>query len=84
MLAADYLTFYNNLDDYCDKVAEARETVIITRKNEKNVVIISLDDYNRMAKAERNKSYLRRVDRSLAQYSAGKCVPHELIEVEDE
>lgn len=45
MLAVNYSTIRNNLKDYCDKVTDYQETVIVTRKNEKNVVIISLHQF---------------------------------------
>lgn len=48
MLAVNYSTIRNHLKDYCDKVTDDYETVIVTRKNEKNVVIISLEEYNNM------------------------------------
>ena len=40
MLAVNYSTIRNNLKDYCDKVTDLHETVIVTRKDEKNVVIL--------------------------------------------
>ena len=48
MLEVNYSTLRNHLKDYCDKVSEDFETVIVTRKDEKNVVIISLEAYNNM------------------------------------
>ncbi|QIB68564.1 type II toxin-antitoxin system Phd/YefM family antitoxin [Aminipila butyrica] len=48
MLAVNYSTIRNNLKNYCDLVTENCETVIVTRKDEKNVVMISLDKYNNM------------------------------------
>ena len=48
MLAINYSTMRNHLKDYCDKVTDDYETVIVTRKNEKNVVMISLEEYNNM------------------------------------
>ena len=48
MLAVNYSTLRNHLKDYCDKVSDDFETVIVTRKDEKNVVIISLEAYNNM------------------------------------
>lgn len=48
MLAINYSTMRNHLKDYCDKVTDDYETVIVTRKNEKNVVLISLEEYNNM------------------------------------
>ena len=84
MLAVNYSTIRNNLKDYCDKVTDSQETVIVTRKDEKNVVIISLEKYNQLEKAARNAEYLAMIDRGIAQVEAGKGQKHELIEVEDE
>lgn len=81
MLAVNYSTIRNNLKDYCDKATDSQETVIITRKNEKNVVILSLERYNQLEKAARNAEYLAMIDRSMAQLEAGKGQEHELIEV---
>lgn len=80
MLAANYSTVRNNLKDYCDKATDFHETVIVTRKDEKNVVILSLERYNQLEKAARNAEYLAMLDRSIAQLTAGKGQEHELIE----
>ena len=84
MLAVNYSTIRNNFKNYCDKATDERETVIITRKDEKNVVLLSLIDYNALVKAARNAEYLNMIDRSLKQLSEGRGQIHELIEVEDE
>lgn len=82
MLAVNYSTIRNNLKDYCDKATDSQETVIVTRKNEKNVVVLSLERYNQLEKAARNAEYLAMIDRSMAQLEAGKGQEHELIEVD--
>lgn len=82
MLAVNYSTIRNNLKDYCDKATDSQETVIVTRKDEKNVVILSLERYNQLEKAARNAEYLAMIDRSMAQLEAGKGQEHELIEVD--
>lgn len=46
MVAVNYSTVRNNLKDYCDKATDQQETVIVTRKDEKNVVILSLERFN--------------------------------------
>ena len=84
MLAVNYSTIRNNLKDYCDKATDLYETIIVTRKNEKNVVLLSLEKYNQLEKAARNAEYLAMIDRGIAQLEAGKGQMHELIEVEDE
>lgn len=83
MLAVNYSTIRNHLKDYCDKVTDKNETVIVTRKDEKNVVLMSLEQYNQMIKAARNAEYLAKIDRAIEQLASGKGQLHELIEVED-
>ena len=82
MLAVNYSTIRNNLKDYCNKASDNQETVIVTRKNEKNVVLMSLDKYNQLEKAARNNEYLGMIDRGIAQLEAGNGQEHELIEVD--
>ena len=80
MLAVNYSTIRNNLKDYCDKVSDEAETVIVTRKGEKNVVIMSLEQYNDLMKAQRNAEYLSKIDRAFQQLETGNGRTHELIE----
>lgn len=84
MLAVNYSTIRENLKSYCDKVTDNNETVIITRKGEKNVVIISLEEWNALQKALKNAEYLAKIDLSIEQLKQGKGQLHELIEVENE
>lgn len=84
MLSVNYSTIRNNLKAYCDKATDNNETVIVTRKDEKNIVIMSLEQYNSIMKAARNAEYLAKLDRSMEQLSQGRGTVHELIEVEDE
>lgn len=84
MLAVNYSTIRNNLKAYCDEATNNNETIIVTRKDEKNVVILSLEKYNQITKAAQNAEYLAMIDRGIAQLSSGKGQQHELIEVEDD
>lgn len=84
MLAVNYTTIRNNLKDYCDAATDNNETVIVTRKNKKNVVIMSLEQYNQIMKAAHDAGYLAMVDRSTDQLSSGNGKQHELIEVDDD
>lgn len=82
MLAVNYSTIRNNLKEYCDKVTDEYETVIVTRKNEKNVVLISLEEYNAIIKAAKNAAYLDKIDRSMAQIESGNVVTKTMAELE--
>ena len=84
MLAVNYSTIRSKLKEYCDKATDEHETVIVTRKGEKNVVLMSLEQYNTIMKAARNAEYLAKIDRSFAQLEAGRGPQHDLIEVDDE
>ncbi len=84
MLAVNYSTIRNNLKSYCDQATDNNETVIVTRKNEKNIVIMSLEQYNSMMKTARNAEYLAKIDRSIEQLEAKQGTAHELIEADDE
>lgn len=80
MLAVNYTTMRNNLKEYCDKASDDGETIIVTRKADRNVVLLSLEQYNRMEKELRNAKYLEKIDRAFDKLYAGKGQTHELIE----
>ena len=80
MIAVNYSTARRSFKDYCDKVVDNDETVIVTRKKDKNVVIISEERYSE--KAERNSMYLRKLDRGLAQVRAGHGIVKSMAELE--
>ncbi|MDN4619893.1 type II toxin-antitoxin system prevent-host-death family antitoxin [Paenibacillus sp. PsM32] len=48
MLAIGYSQARNSLKEYLDKVTDDYETIIITRKEDKNVVVMSEDQYNNL------------------------------------
>jgi antitoxin YefM len=80
MVAVNYTAVRNNLKEYCDMATNNDETVIVTRKENKNVVIVSLERFDLMEKAIRNSEYLAKLDRSFDQLYAGKGKEHDLIE----
>ena len=85
MLAINYTTMRSNLREYCDKVVNDCEAVIVTRKNEKNVVLISLDEYNNMrenAFIMGNKRYYDRLLKSKAQIENGEFIEKSTDEIE--
>ncbi len=82
MLAVNYSTIRSNLKDYCDKATDENETVIVTRKDEKNVVLISLEQYNELVRNMKNTEYLNKIDRALKQVEEGKVVVKTIEELE--
>ena len=85
MLAVNYSTYRNKLKEYCDRVTDDNETVIVTRKSEKNVVVMSLDEYNNMMESLRilkNPSYFIELVQSLQQLQQGGIVVKTIEELE--
>ena len=82
MLAVNYTNFCENLKDYMDKATDDYETIIVTRKNNKNVVMISEESYNVYVMG--NKSNYDWLMESKEQLESGKYTKHDLIEVQDE
>ena len=80
MLAVNYTTMRNKLKDYCDLVSDRGETIIVTRKENRNVVVLSLERYNSMEKEIRNARYIAKIDRAFDQLNSWKGQVHELIE----
>jgi antitoxin YefM len=81
MRAIKAVVLRENFKDICSMVA-AGETVIISRPRNKNVVLVSENDYNEMAKAKQNAEYLEKLDRSFRQLEEGKVVVKTLKELE--
>lgn len=48
MLAVNYTNLRDNMKTYMDKVTDDYETMIVTRKDNKNVVILSEETYNNL------------------------------------
>ena len=87
MLAVNYTNFRENLKDYMDKATDDYETMIVTRKNNKNVVMISEESYNNLMEnvyVMGNKSNYDWLMESTEQLESGKYTKHDLIEVQDE
>ena len=48
MVAVNFSTLRSNLKSYCDAASRDAETIIVTRRNEENVVLMSLENYNNL------------------------------------
>jgi len=48
MIATNYSNIRNNFKKYCDKATRDYETIIATRKNDENVVLMSEEEYNNL------------------------------------
>ena len=83
MLAVNYTNLRDNMKTYMDKVTDDYETMIITRKNNRNVVMLSEESYNNLMEnihVMGNKTNYDWLMESKAQLEKGKFSAHELIE----
>ena len=71
-----------NIKKFFD-LAYAGETIIVPRKENKNIVILSEHAYKRMDKARRNAEYLEMLARSEEELKAGKTISKTLKELEN-
>lgn len=84
MVAVNYSTVRENLKTYCDKASLEGETVIVTRKGEKNIVILSVEQFNELQKLAENAKYLAMIDKSMNQIADGGVVMKGIEEFDDE
>ena len=83
MLAVNYTNLRENMKAYMDKVTEDYETVIVTRKDNRNVVILSEENYNNLmenAYLMGNKANFDWLMESKAQLEKGAVAIHDLTE----
>ncbi|MBR5318282.1 MAG: type II toxin-antitoxin system Phd/YefM family antitoxin [Peptococcaceae bacterium] len=85
MIAVNYTNLRDNMKTYMDRVTDDYETMIITRKNNKNVVMISEEAYNNLLEnihvmgSRANYAWLME---SKQQLENGLLTAHELIQVD--
>ena len=85
MLAVNYTTLRDNMKTYMDKVTDDYETIIVTRKDNKNVVMLSEEAYNNLmenAHIMGNKANYDWLMESKMQLEKGMVSVQNLIEVE--
>lgn len=87
MLAVNYTNLRDNMKKYMDKVTDDYEVMIVTRKDNRNVVMISEESYNNLMEnihVMGNKENYDWLMKGKAQLENGLCAVHELLEVEDD
>lgn len=83
MQIVNYTEFRNNLAENLNMVNEDSETLIVSRSKGKNVVVISLEEYNaiqetlHLMSSDANQV---RLDAAIEEMRSGKSSKHKLIE----
>ena len=84
MLAVNYTNLRDNMKTYMDRVTDDYETMIVTRKDNKNVVMLSEETYNNLMEnvyVMGNKANYDWLMESKEQLEKGKSSVHNLAEV---
>ena len=82
MDAVSYSDLRQNLKSYMDKVYNDHDPLIITRKNNENVVLLSIDEYNSLIETNYllgNEANAEHLKKSIEQYSSGRVNKKELL-----
>ena len=85
MLAVNYTNLRDNMKAYMDRVTDDYETMIVTRKDNKNVVMLSEESYNNLMEnvyIMGNKTNYDWLMESKTQLENGKISVQNLIEVD--
>ena len=83
MRALTYTSVRQNLAKTIDRVIDDHEPVIVTKKNDRAVVMIALEDYEAMEETAyllRSPANADRLMRSISQIESGKGIEQQLVE----
>lgn len=83
MLAVNYTNARENFKRYCDSANDDMETIVITRKQGGNVVMLSEATYNNIMEnmfIRHNKANYDRLMQSIDQLKRGQAHTRELVE----
>lgn len=85
MLAVNYTNLRDNMKSFMDKITDDYETMIVTRKNNRNVVMMSEESYNNLLEnlhVMGNKANYDWLMESKTQLESGHMSVHNLKEVD--
>jgi len=83
MEVLNYTEFRNNLTENLNKVTQDSEVIVVSRGKGKNVVVMSLDEYNAFKETiylTSTKMNRKRLDDAIEEMEKGKFRKHKLID----
>jgi antitoxin YefM len=83
MQVVNYTEFRNNLAKSLNMVNDNSEVVVVSRSKGKNVVVMSLEEYNSIQETLHlvsSKANQKRLDAAIEEMQSGKSLKHDLIE----
>jgi len=84
MNAASYTDVRKNLKHYMEKAYNEHDPIIVTRKNNENIIMLSLEDYNSLAETHyllSNEHNSKKLLSSLKDSRNKKLLKKKLVEV---
>ena len=85
MVAVNFSALRSNLKTYCDAATRDAETIVVTRRNEENVVLMSLENYNNLMEnvflTSDRRNYAHIIE-GIEQLRAGRTVMKDTAELE--
>lgn len=85
MIAINYTTAREHFKKYCDAAVHDAETIIVTRKRDENIVIMSETEYNNLLEnlyVRSDKADYARLLKSIDQLKRGKGTIRTLVDDE--
>ena len=82
MDAVSYSDLRQNLKSYLDRVYHDHDQLIVTRKNDENLVILSIDEYNSLIETSyllSSRANAEHLSLSISQLNAGVSTSRELL-----
>lgn len=83
MRVVNYSDLRKNLKDYMNAVCRDRQGLVVTRRNDEHVVMISMEEYRSLAETEyllAEEANARHLRKSLQAARAGKARPRALVD----
>ncbi len=87
MISTNYTDLRENLKKYMDQVCDNYEPLVITRRGDRSVVMLSEESYNNILEnmyIMGDRDYYQSLLRAKEEIEAGRSQLHELIEADDE
>lgn len=85
MLAINYSTLRNSMKKYFDIITDSIETIVVTRKSENNIVMMSEETYNNLIENSyltQNKRNYDWLMESKSQLESGKTISKDIKDLE--
>jgi antitoxin YefM len=82
MIATKPVDLRARLKEYLDNASNGGP-VIVSRKNNRNVVIVSEREYNELMKAKRNAEYMAKIDGSVRNHEKGDTISFTIEELKE-